>query len=316
MSSTRQLRIVAIKRRGRVLRHPLLPCLARYHTLNLTAGCPNECFYCYSQSYEFVPSWGTVAYYENTLERLRAELPRMKKKPELVYFSTYSEPFLPIEQILSAQFEIMKMLLEQKVRVLISTKGKIPHRFVSLFAEYPGMVHVQVGITTVNDRVRELIEPNASSVDERLDNLKRLRGSGVSVEARIDPLIPGLTDGNESLDSLMREIVKCGVRDAVASYLFLRWGIYPTKEIAYGDWSFRKMRRLYTLKVTDYCGNGIIWLPPTEYRRERYQTLKKIAGSYGVRIKLCRCKNRDLTDECCHPVPPGEQGNMQQLRFL
>lgn len=316
MTSIQHLKVVGVKRRSAVLRHPLLPCLARYYTLNLTAGCPNECFYCYSQSYEFVPSWGTVVYYENMLDRLREELPRRKKKPVLVYFSTYSEPFLPLEQILNAQFEIMKLLLEQKVRLLISTKGKIPQQFVNLFAEYPGMVTVQVGITTVDDRVRQVIEPNGGTVDERLDNLRRLHTKGISVEVRIDPLIPGLTDSNESFDTLLREIAGCGVREAVASYLFLRWGIHPRKEITFGDWSFKKMQRLYTLRVTDYCGNGIIWLPPTEYRREGYKRIKKIAEGYGVRIKLCGCKNKDLTSECCLPIPQAEQKQPVQLRFL
>jgi DNA repair photolyase len=43
------------QRRAGVLTQPKLPCLAAYHALNLTAGCPNECHYCYAQTYAHHP---------------------------------------------------------------------------------------------------------------------------------------------------------------------------------------------------------------------------------------------------------------------
>jgi DNA repair photolyase len=304
--------VVAWQRRAEVLTHPKLPCLAEFHTLNLSAGCPNECRYCYAQSYAHHPGWGTVAYYANALEKLRGELARPRVTPRLVYFSTASEPFVPAERVLDDLFAIMALLLERGTALLISTKGVIPDRFGALFAQYPGRVHVQVGITTARDAARALIEPSAASVAERLDNLARLAGAGVSREARVDPLVPGLTDTESSLEALADALARVGVRQTVASFLFLRWGIKFPNDLTLDGWSSGAMRRLYTHKVTNYCGGGTIWLPPAAYRTERLAAFEALAGARGIEVVVCRCKNADLSGaRCCHPTEAlaGEAGD-------
>lgn len=87
------LKIVTWQRRAEVLTRPQLPCMGAYHTINLSAGCPNECRYYYAQSYAYHPGWGTVAFYANAREKLKKELATLHQKPRLVYFSTASEPF-------------------------------------------------------------------------------------------------------------------------------------------------------------------------------------------------------------------------------
>lgn len=299
-----RLKVVAWQRRAEVLSHPQLPCLMAYHTINLTAGCPLECKYCYTQSYPHHPGWGTVAYYANTREKLKDELTKMRERPRIVYFSTATEPFLTVPKILDVQYEIMATLLEAGVRLIISTKGVVPNRFVELFATHPGKVHVQVGISTLDPKIRELIEPQTASIHRRLTNLERLLAAGVAAEARLDPMIPGLTDTDENWEALLPALAQCGVRSAVASFMFLRWKVDLPTHLTHGEWSVRAMRRLYTHKVTDYCGGGTIWLPSAEYRRERFAALRALAEANAVTVKLCQCKNKDLAESsCCHPVP-------------
>ena len=124
-----------------------------------------------------------------------------------------------------------------------------------------------------------------------------------SIEARIDPLVPGLTDSDESLAALLSELARVGVREAVLSYLFLRWGIKFPNDLAIGNWSSRAMRKLYTHKVTNYCGGGTIYLPPVEYRAERFAAIGAMAATRGIVVKICRCKNGDIPETvCCHPT--------------
>lgn len=297
------LKVVAWQRRAEVLTRPKLPCLSAFHTINLSAGCPNECRYCYAQSYAHHPGWGTVAYYANAREKLVQELARLRRPPRLVYFSTASEPFLPAPRVLDEMHAIMALLLQSGAALLISTKGIIPDRFIELFCCHPGKILIQVGITTVDENIRLLIEPRAAFVFQRLDNLKRLRAAGISAEARLDPLIPGLTDTDDNFKSLIPALAVVNVQQAVASFLFLRWGIDFSNDLSLGDWSGRKMRRHYTHKVTDYCGGGTIWLPEASYRAERFEALESIGAKNGITIKLCHCKNSDLSQaQRCHPT--------------
>ena len=310
------IKIFEYHRRGPILRHPLLPCLSSYHTINLTNGCPNRCVYCYAQCYGHHPGWGKIIFYSNTLELLKEELPKKRQTPELVYFSTASEPFLPVEPILKDLHDIMEILFHHGVFILVSTKCVIPDSFIELFSRNPDKVHIQVGMTTPDDGIRRLLEPNAADVPERLDNLKRLIHSGIRTELRMDPLVPGLTDTLDSFMSLLGKMAELKVKNAVASYLFMRPGIEAPKRLSYGDWSFYPMaKKLYKHRVTDYCGHGVIWIPTTEYRKEKYALLKDIAASHGISLNLCRCKNKDLTKECCHPEAPAIP-SQNQLSFL
>ncbi|MFC1601573.1 radical SAM protein [Candidatus Sumerlaeota bacterium] len=311
-----EIRVVERQRRASVLTRPKLPCLAPYHTMNLSAGCPNECVYCYAQSYNHHPGWGTVAVYTNVLDKLLDEYPRMREKPRLVYFSTASEPFLPVKAVLDLLFQVMTFLLENGTRLLISTKCEVPQQFVELFQAHPTLVEAQIGITTIDDQVRQLLEPRAAPVDVRLRNLKSLHDHGVPCAARLDPLVPGLTDDDLSLNELFEALATRGIRRAVASFLFLRWRIKPPRGLAYGNWTFAEMKKLYTHKVTDYCGGGTIWLPPTEYRQRRLAEPRELARGHEVNVHLCGCKNKDITSDCCHPLPDRNQASARQLSFF
>ena len=66
--------LVYVERKGAVLNHPALPCLAAQHAVNLAGGCPFACRYCYAQSFRGNPGPGKVVFYRNSFELLRREL--------------------------------------------------------------------------------------------------------------------------------------------------------------------------------------------------------------------------------------------------
>lgn len=173
------------------------------------------------------------------------------------------------------------------------------------------------GLTTTNDCIRRLLEPKAASVEERLKTLHLLVKHGVRTEVRMDPLTPELTDSEQSFVSLCKRIAQCGIHQATASYLFLRRTNYHRMEVEYNGWLFREMsRRLYRQQIEKYCGSGTIRIVAAEYRRKKYDRLRDISTEYGITLHLCRCKNPDVTDECCHPSPPtGHEQTVQYTLF-
>ena len=292
-------------RKTSVLRHPGLPCLQEHYTINLTAGCPFDCRYCYAQSFRHHPGVGKVIFYANSLELLRKQFPRMRNKPRLVYFSTACEPFAPYPEILDTLYDAMELLLSNRVFVLISTKSRIPDRFISLLERHAGMVSVEVGLTTVDDGVRAVLEPNAFPVEQRLSNLRRLNERGIQVKAKMDPLIPGLTDSDESVSAVFKTLETMKVGNAVASFLFLRRALMRRMNFRHDGWAFGNMvKRIYTQIISDYCGGSIIRVPATEYKRERFGAIRQLASEHNVRLTFCGCKNPDVTADRCHAQPP------------
>ena len=306
--------IIPIERKSAVLKRPALPCLSHWHTINLLAGCPYECRYCYAQSFRSTPAKGTIHFYANTLNILKKELPRKRKKPNIVYFSTACEPFIPDVAVQDVLYGVMRLILEHGITILISTKSKIPKRFLELFSAYPGQVVVQIGLTTVDDKIRSVMESHAGTVKERLNSLESLCRQGIQTEVRMDPLIPELTDQDGSLEALFQTVAACGATSAAASYLFLRQVLWRGMRLSIGDWSFQDIaNRIYTHTVNNYCGHGAIRIPDATYRKERYAALKGIAERNGINLRLCHCKNPDITQECCHP--PFNKATNTQLKL-
>jgi DNA repair photolyase len=308
--------IIEVSRKTEVLKHPSLPCLSHYYTINLLAGCPYECRYCYARSFRSNPGDGKALFYYNTIDLLRSELFKKREKPGLIYFSTACEPFISYETVEDCLFSVMELLLDYGVPLLISTKSSISDRFVKLFSNHSGMVNIQVGMTMTDDRIRQLLEPNASSADERLSTLKKLWKHGIHSEVRMDPLIPGLTDTEESFTSLCKHISGCGITHAAASYLFIRRTNYQSMMVRFNDWSFESIfKELYTDKFVQFCGNGTIAVPRAEYRRKKFGELILIANQYGITLRLCRCKNSDVTHDNCHFGPIESKKTIQMELF-
>ncbi|MCB9477901.1 MAG: radical SAM protein [Deltaproteobacteria bacterium] len=294
--------MIIADRKSAILSRPTLPCLKDYHAVNLTAGCPLGCKYCYTQGYANNPGNGRIKFYSNSEERLAEEIRRMRRKPKKVYFSTATDPFLPVAKVLDMQFRVMEMLLKNGISILVLTKAKIPDRFLDLFAEHRDRVEAQIGQTTTDETVRKAIEPNTATAEERLWNISKLIKKGVRTQLRMDPLIPRLTDTEESLRALLHEVSARGCREVAASFLHIRPSHRKPMSITVGSWNFEQVfRDLYTKPARLANGDAAILLPNESYRRERIGVIKRISESLGLSAGFCGCKNPDLGLSQCHP---------------
>ena len=213
-----------IERKSDVLKPSSLSCLGRSYdaTINLTQGCPHRCIYCYARGYRNYPGDDRVLLYGNTVEKLREELLRRRRLPETVYFSSSSDAFGPYRLLQRTTYEAMQMLLEHGIHIAFLTKGYIWRRFHYLWRQYPGMVHAQVGLNTLNPRIVRWLEPLAATPRRRLRNIKRLLDSGIDVTVRVDPMVPYVTDTPEQMTDLCRLLAGMGVKNLSAAYLFVR----------------------------------------------------------------------------------------------
>jgi DNA repair photolyase len=246
--------------------------------------------------------------YSNLPEKLAAELPRKRKPVWRVYFSPSCDCFQPLAEVQDVTYEVMRVLLKRGVSVALLTKGAIPERFLDLFARAPRLVHAQIGITTLYADIAKVIEPNATMPEDRVRNIRELVRLGVHASARLDPLIPFVTDTDENLEPLLDQVADAGVKEIAVNYLFLRAALRGrllnalrkvTPEVS-------EIEDLFThgTDLAMYQDRSHIRTPPTEYRREQYERIKRLAQRRGLRMHICGCKNSDLTTERCHIAGP------------
>lgn len=285
------------QRRSALLTPGQIACLQGTAGVNPAQGCGHNCIYCYARGYRNYPGDGRVVVYENLAEKLAYEIDHKRKLPRAVFFSPSTDAFQDVSEVQAASLGAMRTLLDAGIGISFLTKGRIDGEFFPLFRRHAHLVHAQIGITTLDRRVQQTLEPNAASPDERRENIRKLIRCGVTTDARIDPLVPRVMDTEDNLTPLFRALSELGVRCAGVSYLFLRpaitghlrralepCGLFSELAAAYRDGSRRKL----------VGGEARMRLLPTEYRRRNYEQLRSIATRHGIRTFLCACKNPDL----------------------
>jgi DNA repair photolyase len=295
--------LIAVERKAAVLTPSSLACLAHTPTVNLTAGCAHQCAYCYARGYLTHPGEGRVRFYTNTLAKLREELARKRRRPATVYFSPSSDPFQPVAEVLDMTYGVFKFLLESGVGVAFVTKGRIPERHRELLAAHAPLVQGRIGLITLDAAVAAAFEPRTAAPQVRLAQAAELIASGVPVEARLDPILPGVTDGADCLERLCAALAGVGVRTIAASVLFLRPAVIASlrRHVKNRSMLGSVLARFAGSKpMAIHAGNSRVRALPAAKRLGIIERLKSIAQSHGLQVLVCACKNPDIASGSCH----------------
>ncbi|MCR4319617.1 MAG: radical SAM protein [Candidatus Brocadiaceae bacterium] len=294
------MQIGFVERKGHILTRSTLKCLSQVASINPTLGCIHQCAYCYARGYSIYPGDGKVLVYGNMPEKLKKELASRRKLPAYVFFSPTCDVLQPIPQVLNSTYELLRILLEYGVGINLLTKGRIPANFLQLFQQSKELVHIQIGITTLNRDIQKKIEPNAATPQERIRNIEQLCAIGITPEVKLDPLIPGLTDTQSNLTALFRAVQGFGVNSMGINYLFLRPQIKKNLYKALWKTPFlpKIMEHYQNSKYINLLAeqSSVVALD-VEYRKQSYEQISEWANTFGIYAYVCGCKNPDITEE-------------------
>jgi len=294
--------VTKAKRRSAVLTPSGLACLSVLPTVNLTAGCLHDCVYCYIRGYRNYPGESKVVLYEDTLGRLRHELRPGQPKPRAVYFSPSSDLFQPAPEVSELSHAVLEFLFSQGVGVAFLTKGEIPDETLELLVDHADLVQAQIGLITLDEEIARVFEPHAASPRTRLWQLHSLLAGGVAAAARLDPILPALTDDAEALDRQFAALAQVGVKRAAAGALFLRPGIsywlakrVPREMLAPLLTAYREEEQA-VMRGAEYPIQNL----SAERRRGIFARLQEAAETHGIRLDVCACKNSDIARGSCN----------------
>jgi len=316
--------LIEVERKSRVLKKAQFGCLRDAYTLNVTRGCEFTCVYCYARGYPEAPLSGEVQLYRNLPEKLAEELdnPRRRSVIDWVLFNTASDSFQTHPKILDITYRTMKILLERGIGFSFLTKGWIPNRFIELFSDYPGLVTSRIGMVSMCPRYRDLFEPHAATVAERLQNIDRLKGVGMNVEVRIDPIIPFYTDDEVSIKELYEALAARDIRTVSLSYLHLRPAILNQLQRELPPTEFNVILSCFQSQPWSVVGTSTrSRLIPLSLRKKGYKRFIRLSKGFGIMPLICSCKNPDMSGHQCSTrlgiektsKPHGERGRQLTL---
>ena len=179
------------------------------YALNPYIGCAHGCLYCYARGYvriaEVSERWGRLVYIkENLLDVLRRDVRRLK--PGTVGVSTITDPYQPIEAAEELTRRAISSLLKSGFRVSVQTKSPLVLRDLDLLLEYPKSVDVGFTIITMDVAVASTLEPGAPPPRARAEALASISRAGIRTWLFYGPVIPGVNDGVEHLEGVLRPL--------------------------------------------------------------------------------------------------------------
>jgi DNA repair photolyase len=202
-------------------------------SLNPYMGCAHRCTFCYVRGFERRadrPSdhrYGTsIRVKVNIAERLRAELARPSWRGEGIAIGAATDPYQPAEGRYRLTRACLEALRDAGTPFHIITRGPLVVRDVELLAEAASRAEVSVtfSVPTVDDDVWRTTEPGTAPPRQRLRALRILVHAGIRASVGMAPLLPGLSDGRDSIERVVSSARAAGACGIWANLLYLRPG--------------------------------------------------------------------------------------------
>jgi len=194
------------------------------YALNPYVGCQHDCLYCYAKFMKRFTGhrerWGEFVDVKiNAPELLASEV--KKKKVGRVWISGVCDPYQPLEKRYMLTKRCLEILAENGWPFTVQTKSSLVLRDIEILKRTDN-VEVGFTITTMDERVRKIFEPEASSSSERIKALAHLHAEGIRTFAMVAPILPGA----EGLVSALKGTVEYVIVDRLNYH--------------YADWAYKK----------------------------------------------------------------------------
>jgi len=210
------------------------------YTINPYIGCEHGCTYCYARFMKRFTGhreqWSTfVDVKTNAATLLNHEI--KKKHNGRVWMSGVCDPYQPIEKRYQITRKCLEILSKQNWPVTIQTKSPLVLRDLDLLMKFKE-IEAGVTITTADQNIRKIFEPNSPTICERIDTLEKLHSSGLKTYVMIAPLLPGA----EELATLLSDKVDRVLIDRM-NYHYADW-VYKKHGLEYAmtDKFFREKK--------------------------------------------------------------------------
>lgn len=179
------------------------PDIGMAYSMNPYQGCEHGCVYCYARNTHTF--WGYSAGLEfeqkilvknNVAQLLEQKLSHKTWQPHPIMLSGNTDCYQPAEKKYGLTRDILEVLWKYRHPVGIITKSALILRDIDLLAKMAKhrLVNVSISITSLDDKLRQLLEPRTSSALKRLDVIKKLTAAGIRVNIMFAPIIPSLND--------------------------------------------------------------------------------------------------------------------------
>ena len=186
--------------------------------MNLYRGCSHGCIYCDSRSkcYQMDHVFEDIQVKENALELLEKAL-LAKKKRCMIGTGAMTDPYIPLEETLRMTRKSLELIEQHGFGVAIQTKSTRILRDLDILKRIheKSKAVVQMTLTTYDDTLCRILEPNVSVTSERVAALRQFRDAGIPTVVWLCPILPYINDTKENIEGILEACMEADVKGII-----------------------------------------------------------------------------------------------------
>lgn len=192
--------------------------LSQHNGMNLYRGCTHGCIYCDSRSkcYGFTHAFEDIEVKKNAPELLEKAL-RSKRKPCMIGTGAMCDPYMHCEKELKLTRKCLEIIEKYGFGAAIQTKSNLILRDLDLLKRIneKSKCVVQMTLTTYDEELCKILEPNVCTTKERVKALQIFRDNGVPTVVWLSPILPFINDTKENINGILDYCIESGVRGII-----------------------------------------------------------------------------------------------------
>ena len=233
--------------------------LSPQNAMNIYRGCMHGCIYCDSRStcYQMDHDFEDIEIKTNAPEMLEEAL-RKKRKKCMIATGAMTDSYIPLEKDIEYTRRCLEVIEKYGFGLAIQTKSNLILRDLDLLKAINEKAKcvVQMTLTTYDEELCRILEPEVCTTKERVEVLKTMRDNGIPTVVWLCPLLPFINDTEENMLGILDYCIQAEV-----------WGI-----LNYGiGMTLREGDREYFYAALDRHFPGL---------KDKYQ--RKYGNRYGV----------------------------------
>ena len=192
--------------------------LSQLNGMNVYRGCTHGCIYCDSRSacYGFTHAFEDIEVKRNAPQLLEKAL-RSKRRKCMIGTGAMCDPYMHCEEELQITRKCLELIERYEFGAAIQTKSDRILRDLDLLKRINEKTKcvVQMTLTTYDEALCRILEPNVCTTGRRAQVLEILRDEGIPTVVWLSPILPFLNDTKENIEGILEYCVRAKVRGII-----------------------------------------------------------------------------------------------------
>jgi len=254
--------------------------LSARNGMNLYRGCQHGCIYCDSRSccYGMAHPFEDIEVKENALRLLETAL-QCKRQLCMIGTGSMSDPYMPLEKELGMTRQALECIEKYGFGATLHTKSDLVLRDLELLQRINSKTKavVQMTLTTADETLCRILEPNVASTARRVAALKQLRQAGIPTVVWLCPILPFLNDTEENIRSIVGFCAEAGVKGII------HFGMGMTLREGNREYFYRQLDRHFPGMKEQYLHDfGLNYVCGSPRERELSELVQQTCGHHGI----------------------------------